>query len=511
VAYTLINFMPKLNKKNILPTSNLKTNTVRIFWSLLVNKFLQYASLIVIYILISSFADQSSLGIFDYFTTLIALFVNIVLWGQDSAIGRFIVNATSKIVRGRILICSFSLQLGNLICFILIPCLFLKLFRNPLFHETLSIYSATLLFFALFAGLLIDNVFNILKWTLRSSSYILMSIVVYVLPLLIVIVFILNGNSSIITIIWSFVFGRLLSAVFSLLYVPQLISFRAWSLRKFSLITYQLLQYAIPIGFASGVLVLIPFLEKSLIVNSLGFSSLSEFAFAAKIVLALDIFNSLFVGSWLPYIHLINPRKEQIRFFLGKAIETYLFFFLIAYVMVVYVGCLLPHSNFANLYRYTASAKLLVPLGFAVLVNGLSSILVAEFSINKNSIAQFFATCLFGFVYCILLYFGLAHFGLAAIGFAAVAASAMRFLFIYSINSTLCSSDAIYYDLLKLASFVLPVPILLVIINSFIENRLYHLGVLAFSFVLLFIPVAYSLIYGKPPFDMLSTIFRFKV
>ncbi len=316
-------------------------------------------------------------GTLDLFLVVSGFFVTLMVFGQDSAVGRLYYEHESLAQRRQLV--SQSLLIQFIVCLIASG---LLLFFARQVGSLLSSSDRATQYMQLIVAQLpfmaaINFSQNILKWTFARRAFLIMSIgysAVQALILLGVAIFVsldIEVTLSII-LLTNCIFGGLgLYLVRQWLVVPRVSNY-----------VNDLLRFAIPIGFVCVLGAAVSLLERRLIENLLGADGLGFYAAGAKVAMLLALAVGAFQTAWGPFSTSIHKAVDASRTY-----NSVLAIFALAVCILVMLldAVANPLITLLASERYANATVVVFPLTMGIAVQAISWITEVGIGLSKRT------------------------------------------------------------------------------------------------------------------------------
>jgi O-antigen/teichoic acid export membrane protein len=338
-------------------------------------------------------------GVLDYCYVASNLLSIVIVFGQDSAVARFIFEYDEIRVRRQIVSQSLALQLLGI--FLLLPVLYIN--GDALLFNVISTdrKDSLLLIILLQVPFLVLINFsqNLLKWNFKRTKFLILSIGSTLLQAVCVTVSVLAFNADLQRILITNLVVTAGFSILGMLFVRDWITLPSnfWHVLK-------TLPFAAPCGIICLFGSFAPMFERNLTHKILGASDLGLYAVATKLALIIAVFANAFQTSWGPFS--LKLHKET------DAVKTYnwvlKFFSLIAcitaLITALLAGRLIP---FLVTDRYNGAAVCVFPLAMSFVVQSVGWIIEIGINISKRSYLGIYSYA----VSILITWFGILTFG----------------------------------------------------------------------------------------------------
>jgi O-antigen/teichoic acid export membrane protein len=327
--------------------------------------------------LLSRHFSEAEYGQLDFFMVLANLLALAVIFGQDSAVGRFFFEDEDPEQRRSVVSQSLILQFG--FCLLLVPLLWLATDSvSPWLvkHEQRELFYKLVLLQLPFIVAINFSV-NLLKYSFARVPFIVMSLgstAVQAAALVIGIKYFDAGIREILLI------GLGVSIFFGGLGLYLIRHWLAWpgKLNK----VREMILFAIPFGMICVMSAFSPTLERSLTESLLGGPSLGHYAVGVKIAMLMGLLISAFQTAWAPFSLSLFKQSDAAETFNWVLKVFALGSCAMAFVLAITSSFLI---QFLSSDRYAAANVVVFPLAIGLAIQGTSWITEIGISISRKS------------------------------------------------------------------------------------------------------------------------------
>lgn len=318
-------------------------------------------------------------GIIDLFSTFGAFIVTLIVFGQDSALGRYFYEYTEKKVRQELI--SQSLIFQIFILLILCPVIFFsgQIYIDKFGLEKLEDINFLLFFIILQVPFSVFIVFsqNLLKWSFSRTKFIFISIGSTFFYAISILIGIFYFDFQIINVFVIYFFTRLIFGLIGIFLC------RSWIVLPKNL-TYlkEMIWFAIPYGIICCISSFIPIMERSLVADLLGTEQLGLFAVGAKFSMLISFPIIAFQTAWGPFSLSLIKDKDATKTY---NIVLKLFTLLISLAVIALTLISKPLIGILASDRYLLSYVLVFPICFGLMVQGVGWITEIGIGISKKT------------------------------------------------------------------------------------------------------------------------------
>ena len=359
--------------------------------------------------ILTRYLSVDNYGLYDSLLILSGFLSMILVFGQDSAVARWFYQVENKEDKKQVVSQSFYIQI--VLSILILTSLFI-------FSETLSVfylnsieYQNLIKIIIIYSFLLLINNFtiNILKWSYNRKSYAILSISKPLLLFIsLVLVFYFNLSLEIFLILN--VIALLFSNVIGLYYSKKWLSIN---------INYKyiknLLYYGIPIGIIASTSSLMPAIDRKMIATYLDLESMGIYAIAFKIASIIMLINGIFQMAWGPFSISIFKQDDAEKVY--NLIYKILFF--VFAIIIFLLNAFSPFLiNILSTSQYSDANQYILPLSFAIMVNGLSGISGIGISLAMKTYLNLIPFLLSTLLLIALLYFTIPHYKLFGVAYS---------------------------------------------------------------------------------------------
>lgn len=316
-------------------------------------------------------------GTLDLFLVLASFLATLLVFGQDSAVGRFFYEYEDQNQRKQMISQSFLIQAGICCLGIGVLALFAERLASFIMPGTYSIRYLYIILLQLPFMVAINFSQNILKWTFHRRGFLVMSIGYSASQAGLLFITMLYSHVNIEVVLLVLL---LTNTIFGLLGIFMV---RYWLVapRELSYV-FELLHFALPIGVICVLGAAIPLLERQSIEKMLGVWELGLYAAGSKLAMLLMLIIGAFQTAWGPFSTSIHRESD--------AAQTYNLvlsvFSLVICVLVMILDSLAePLLALLASDRYISAAVVVLPLGLAVGVQATGWITEIGISLSKKT------------------------------------------------------------------------------------------------------------------------------
>lgn len=327
--------------------------------------------------LVARHLSVAEYGTLDLFLVLAGFLVTTLIFGQDSAVGRFFYDYEDLEQRKQVI--SQSLVIQAVVCLGAVVLLFLLSGRVATLVSTAD--GSTRYFNIVLAQvpftLAINFAQNLLKWTFSRRAFLIMSIGYSAAQAsgLAIAVFLFDVSTEtvlVVNLITNMLFG-----------VLGLFMVRTWLVRPRSLyLARDLLRFALPIGIICMLGAAVPMLERQSVEKLLGVEGLGLYAAGSKLAMLLTLVIGSFQTAWAPFstaIHREQDAAQTYNLVLG-------FFSLLVCVLTMMLDSVAtPLLTLLASQRYAGATVVVFPLAMATAVQSISWVTEIGIGLSKRT------------------------------------------------------------------------------------------------------------------------------
>ncbi len=316
-------------------------------------------------------------GTLDLFLVLSGFLMTSLIFGQDSAVGRYFYEYDHPEERRQVI--SQSLFIQIVVCITAVGVLFLL-------SKRLAAYISTAEDSVLYLRIILAQVpfmmamnfsQNLLKWTFTRWAFLIMSVGYAATQATILIIAVLLFPLDIETVVLVNLAANVVFGVLGMFLVRRWLTIP----RSFNRIS-ELLRFALPLGIIGLLGAAVPMLERQLIEKLLGTDGLGLYAAGAKLAMPLALAIGSFQTAWGPFSMSIHREKD--------AAETYnfvlCFFCLLVCVLVLMLDMVAkPLLVLLASNRYLNAEVVVFPLAMATAVQSISWITEIGIGLSKRT------------------------------------------------------------------------------------------------------------------------------
>ena len=334
-------------------------------------------SVLLTFPFLARYFSVEDFGKLDFLINLISLTIVIIVFGQDSAIGRYI--QEQKKLEGKKIIISNSLFIHLIALILIISILllyksfFLPYFYNDDFFNVILLQIPILLFISFSE--------NIFKWTFSKIKFLVISLSNFLI-IIFSSFFVIILKKDILSFFIFSIMGQIILSIICLFFLINLIKINF----NQTFIT-SLLVYGMPFGIVCIISVLVPILERIFVQSYVGDYELGLYSVAVKISLCLTILAQAFQTAWGPFslknFNIIN--SDKIFNFILFVFSTILSLLVIIITFFSKEIILILASN-----KYSECYLLIFPICFGYSIQFIGWILEIGIHISKKTYLIFF-------------------------------------------------------------------------------------------------------------------------
>lgn len=357
-------------------------------------------------------------GFYDYLISLVVFFTILIQFGQDSSIARFYYEYENKFKRQKFISQSLFFQI---FCFLIVLLIFVILpnkIREIIFFDRSEDNLIFLLVLNMPFQLIISFSQNILRWSFKRSSFLLMSLGYTILQTIAIICLFYFDAMTVLNLFKIYIF---LNIIFSLLGI--------FLIREFIIIIddfqgyKEILIYALPFGLIGVLATLSATLERNLTHTLLGENALGFYAAAFKISILISLLVNAFHTSWGPFSLSIYKDKKVVETY-NLILKVFSIIILLTTLILTIISPLIIEILASS--KYNSIVNLIFPLTLAVGIRGVSWITEIGISISKKSYLSLISHSAQFLVTIVLIYLFSSYFGLISIAISVLIGQLIR-------------------------------------------------------------------------------------
>ena len=343
-----------------------------IFYGLITS--LNKLSVLVTFPFLARYFSVADYGKLDFLLSVINFLIVVTVFGQDSAVGRFIQDQKTSIGKKLIITKSLFIQLISL-CILGIILLFSKNYMTKLFFfENTALFYIIILQIPLL--LFITASENIFKWTFSRKQFFTVS-VLNVSIFFIATFFVIFYDKNIFDFFLIIIVGQFLLFLISFILVKKFISF---SLGNFSF--SELIKYGLPFGLICTISIAVPIIERIFVKSIMSVHQLGLYAVAIKVSMCLAVLAQAFQTAWGPFsLNRYKNKNTKEVFNLTLLIFSCFMCFLVIFLsgFAKYIILLLASE------KYTDAYILVFPICFGYAIQFIGWIFEIGIHISKKT------------------------------------------------------------------------------------------------------------------------------
>lgn len=357
-------------------------------------------------------------GTLDMFLVISAFLMTSLIFGQDSAVGRYFYEYDRPEERRQII--SQSLLIQIIVCIAAMGVLFLL--SNRLAGYISGAESSVLYLHIVLAQvpfmMAMNFSQNILKWTFARRAFLVMSIGYAATQAVILVVAVLLFSLNIEIVLLVTLIANVLFGALGMFFVRQ------WLVMPHSFNRLPaLLKFAVPIGFIGLLSAAVPMIERQSVEKLLGADGLGLYAAGAKIAMLLALAIGSFQTAWGPFSMSIHREKDA-----GETYNLVLSFFCLLVCVLVLMLDMLARPLLVLLAsnRYLSAEVVVFPLAMATAVQSISWITEIGISLSKRSSMFIYPQLLFIATLAVAMMMLIPLWGLPGAGLSMMLAQIVR-------------------------------------------------------------------------------------
>lgn len=373
------------------------------------------AAALITFPLLARSYSVAEYGIIDFFLVFGTLAALLLVFGQDSAVGRYFWLHEEEYDRRRLISQVFLCHIVTSIA-VLVPVLAL---RETLGPRLLAVPDAGALLGVVLLQvpflMLINFCRNLLKWTFARRGFLLLTLGATALQTCVLVIGVVIYDVSVFGVLAIYTVTNALVAAFGVYLI------REWLVWPDGLTGFwAVIRYALPLGVVSVLGALTPFVERTLVSNLLELEDLGLLAAAAKTGMFLAMATSAFQTAWGPFY--LSQHKQP-----GHP-ETFdrifrMFTLGICIVVLIFAALVVPLLQFLASERYIPAYEVAVLIAVALAIQGIGWITEIGIHISLRSYFLPVGYALGLVCSLVVLWFLLPRIGLIAAGFGVVLAN----------------------------------------------------------------------------------------
>ncbi len=327
--------------------------------------------------LVARHLSVAEYGTLDLFLVLTTFLVTTIIFGQDSAVGRFFYDYEDPENRREVISQSLLIQLA--VCLAATVILFLFSNRIAVLVSTAdrSRYYFNIVLAQVPFTLAVNFAQNLLKWTFSRRAFLIMSIGYSAVQAtcLAIAVFLFRIDMETVLLV-----NLTTNVLFGVL---ALFMMRGWLVWPKGLnIAGDLLRFALPIGVICILGAAVPMLERQLVEKLLGLEGLGLYAAGSKLAMLLTLVIGSFQTAWGPFSTAIHREAD--------AAQTYNvvlgFFSLLVCVLTLMLDSIAtPLLTLLASHRYVNATVVVFPLAMTTAVQSISWVTEIGISLSKRT------------------------------------------------------------------------------------------------------------------------------
>lgn len=348
-------------------------------------------------------------GLIDFISTVGAFLTTVIVFGQDSAVGRYFYEYTEVQKRRQLISQSFWVQFFAcvLVCssaalaMPLWSCMFLD-FDN----QELGFLMVLVLLQVPF-NVLLSFAQNLLKWSFAQKSFLFVSLGSTVVSAGGIVCGILFFDFGIVSVFITYLATRL---IFGLIGVYLCRQWIIWP-RQYGY-AREMLPFAIPLGVICVIASFVPLIERGLVNGLLGYEDLGLFAVGVKFASLISLPIAAFQTAWGPFSLAIHKESNAaVTYGIVLKIVT----LILGFVVLMLSTFAEPLIRFLATDKYTIAAVVVLPISLGLMIQGVSWITEIGIGISKKAHLHLYAYGLYLLTTSLAIYILASVYGLVGV------------------------------------------------------------------------------------------------
>jgi O-antigen/teichoic acid export membrane protein len=365
---------------------------------------------IITFPLIAGHFSVQEYGTLDYFIVLGGVLTALLVFGQDSSVARYYYDHKNIEDRKQLISQSLLFQLSLVTIFLLISILTIDQISDFIIttEDRKSLFKIVL--FQVPFLLIINFSINLLKWTFKKSSYLIMSIGATILQACLLVVALLVFDVGISGVLLVNLACNLVFAGLGLFLI------RSWLIFPTDLkLLRRSISFAVPYGLIGALGAITPLIERTMTHDLLGAEALGLYAAAVKITAILGLIISAFQMAWGPFALSIYNRADACETF-NSVLRAFTLLMCVAALALVLFAERILEILVSD--RYSAASIVVPPLAIGLAIQAISWITEVGIGISKKSYLLLYAYAFSIPATLIGIYFLTPVLGLQGVGLA---------------------------------------------------------------------------------------------
>jgi O-antigen/teichoic acid export membrane protein len=327
--------------------------------------------------LVARHLSVANYGILDLFLVLATFVVTTIIFGQDSALGRFFYEYEDSEHRRAVV--SQSLLIQAAVCLAAAVMLFLFSSRVAALVSTAegSTYYFNIVIAQVPFTLAVNFAQNLLKWTFSRRAFLTMSIgysAVQATCLSVAFLFFRVDTGTVLIV------NLISNALFAVL---GLFLVRAWLVLPTRLdLVGDLVRFAFPFGFVCILGAAVPMVERQMVEKLLGVERLGIYAAGSKLAMLLALVVGSFQTAWAPFSTAIHREADAAQTY-NLVLEFYSL--LVCILTLTLDSIATPLMTLLASRRYVDATVVVFPLAMATAVQSISWVTEIGISLSKRT------------------------------------------------------------------------------------------------------------------------------
>ncbi len=373
---------------------------------------------VITFPLIARHFTTGQYGLVDFYLVLGGLLCTLLVFGQDSAVARYMYDCDDYDERRQLISQSLKFHMGTVAVAIpilwactelIVPAFSIRADSKRLF----LIILLTLPF-----QLIVNFTQNILKWTFSRGRFLCVSLGGATLNAAIVLIMIKQIGMDVYQMLLVNLVVTAMTGLIGLIFI------REWLVNPLGLRwPIKLLPYAVPFGIVAVLGAAMPALERYVISDLLTPEDLGFYAVGAKIALLTSFLVTAFQTAWGPFSIAISKAEDS-----GQTYNTVLQLFaslICCWVVLLDIFTPVLIETLAS-YRYLPAAKIVFPLAMASAIQSIGWVFEVGITLSKRSHLNLVGAAVFWSTSCLAILVLTPRLGLVGVAISVMIANLAR-------------------------------------------------------------------------------------
>jgi O-antigen/teichoic acid export membrane protein len=322
-------------------------------------------------------------GVFDFFSVVLMFLTTLVIFGQDSAVARFIHEDAAAERRKQVVSQSLAVQAGLLLLSLPLVWILSAPIASAVSDVAASRTLLRLVILQIPFLLLVNFAQTVLKFTFARTKFMVVSVGTTVVTMGALVIGVLGYGIDVTGVFVLLLLARAACAVVALWLIRDWLTVpRDWRIGR------EMLPFAIPLGIICAVATFSPVMERALIVEFIGQRDLGLYAAGARVAMLIALPITAFQIAWGPFSLAIHREADAADTY-NWVLKAFTFAILSA-VLLLGIAAATALQLFAS-DRYAGASVVVFPIAMGLAIEGIGWITSIGIGISKRTYLNLFA------------------------------------------------------------------------------------------------------------------------